>query len=347
MHQHDFLPPLMGAGTYAVDPEPSGQPWRSWDEIGEAEAAERGVFAPVARLSCGEPGAVVLAPGDTRGTVFIPDRLDGYCLGLADYDGPNLACAACGLPVAVRVDDCSYWQEVRLRPSAVRRVAGPGRGLEPRPVPWDFLRDEYADVPPLDASGYWDGRWEAAVGASLAHLFAASAGALVSLPPGLLTTCFGRACDRLLPAGRAVGRAAGPAGASAAGSRAASATRTVALGGPGVPDAQADILLVPRHPQTGRTWSPPGAGSRVATVPLAAEVWLHLAFARDLSRLPVTGGLPPGVQRDDPLPLHPRSLFRPAWGVFRHTLARLPAVRSPWLRAVYDGLPAYPHLGPF
>ncbi|WP_268817500.1 hypothetical protein [Thermomonospora echinospora] len=26
----------------------------------------------------------------------------------------------------------------------------------------------------------------------------------------------------------------------------------------------------------------------------------------------------------------------PGWGVFLHTLARLPEVREPWLRAVYE-----------
>jgi hypothetical protein len=42
---HDLLPALMEPGTYAVDPEPSGPPWRPWSEVGADEAEARGVFA--------------------------------------------------------------------------------------------------------------------------------------------------------------------------------------------------------------------------------------------------------------------------------------------------------------
>ncbi|MGW0633368.1 hypothetical protein [Streptomyces sp. NPDC002758] len=63
----------MEPGTYAVDPEPSGPPWRPWNEIGVDEAEARGVFAPVYALSFGSPGAIVVAPGDTRGTILIPE----------------------------------------------------------------------------------------------------------------------------------------------------------------------------------------------------------------------------------------------------------------------------------
>ncbi len=59
---HALLPPLMESGTYAVDPEPSGPPWRRWGEITAAEAGARGVHAPVPALSFGEPGAIVVAP---------------------------------------------------------------------------------------------------------------------------------------------------------------------------------------------------------------------------------------------------------------------------------------------
>ncbi|MEU1401078.1 hypothetical protein ABZ471_01695 [Streptomyces sp. NPDC005728] len=89
------------------------------------------------------------------------------------------------------------------------------------------------------------------------------------------------------------------------------------------------------HPQTGEARQPPGSP---ATVPLPADVWLGVARPEDRSLLPVTGGLPRDVQRDDPLPLRPMRLFRPDWGVFMYTLARLPAVRQPWLRGVYDHL---------
>lgn len=36
---HELLPALMEPGTYAVDPEPSGPPWRPWSEIGVAVEA--------------------------------------------------------------------------------------------------------------------------------------------------------------------------------------------------------------------------------------------------------------------------------------------------------------------
>ncbi|MFJ2577204.1 hypothetical protein [Kitasatospora aureofaciens] len=43
-----------------------------------------------------------------------------------------------------------------------------------------------------------------------------------------------------------------------------------------------------------------------------------------------------GVERDDPLPPHPKWPLRPVDDAFFHTLARLPAVRRPWLRAIHD-----------
>ncbi|WP_245689287.1 hypothetical protein [Streptomyces chattanoogensis] len=111
--------------------------------------------------------------------------------------------------------------------------------------------------------------------------------------------------------------------------------KTVALAGPGLPapNPAPDILLVPCHPRTGKAWQPPGT---TATVPLSAEVWTHLAFHREPLPVPATGGLPDGVLRDDPLPMHPRGLFRPDRELFLDTLARLPAVRQPWLRRIYD-----------
>lgn len=74
---HQFLPALMEPGTYAVNPEPFGPPRRPWAEVGPDEAEARGVYAPVPVLSYGPRGAVVIAPGDTRGTVLLPDRCDG------------------------------------------------------------------------------------------------------------------------------------------------------------------------------------------------------------------------------------------------------------------------------
>ncbi|MYS07404.1 hypothetical protein GTW71_13385, partial [Streptomyces sp. SID6041] len=47
-------------------------------------AGARGVHAPVHALSEGAAGAVVIAPGDTRGTVLIPEKRGGACCGFAD-----------------------------------------------------------------------------------------------------------------------------------------------------------------------------------------------------------------------------------------------------------------------
>ncbi|MFD3486094.1 hypothetical protein [Streptomyces sp. NPDC058665] len=314
---HDMLPALMEPGTYAVDPEPFGPPWRPWSEIGADEAEARGIFAPVHALSFGAPGAVVVAPGDTRGTVLIPERCDGYCLGLDGRDGPNLACARCGLAVATRIDDCSLWQAVWLAPDAVRRL--PAEGSAGRTAEWK-------GTPSVEQSGRWNPRWEAAVGAALAHMLAASAGAPVAVPDGLVADTFGRALEVLLPPGQPPQRAS--------------------LTGPNLPAPcpVADIALVPRHPRTGKTWQPPGTAK---AVPLAADVWTALAFPREQRPVPATGGMPEGVLRDDPLPPYPHELFRPDSKVFLHTLARLPAVREPWLRRIYDHVRKHPYARPF
>lgn len=316
---HDLLPSLMAPGTYAVDPEPSGPPWRRWREIGAAEAAARGVFAPVFALSCGAPGAIVVAPGDTRGTTLIPDRCDGNCMGVDGRDGPNLACVRCDQPVATRIDDCTLWQAVWLRPDAVRCLPGDDYVRED----WDTLVRTREYTPPVEQPGHWSPQWTAAVGAALAHLLAASAGAPVAIPDCLSET-FGHALDVLLPAGPPV--------------------REVAMAGPGLPVSEPDIALVPVHPRTGRAWQSPGVAE---TVPLAADMWLHLAFHNERLTMPATGRLPDGVLRDDPLPRHPGWLFQPDRDVFLHTLARLPAVRQPWLRAIYDHVNTYPWPRPF
>jgi hypothetical protein len=184
----------------------------------------------------------------------------------------------------------------------------------------------------VEAVGSWDPRWQAALGATLAHLLAASDRTAVALPPGPLTTMLGPAVAGLLPSGPP--------------------TRTLTLAGPGLPPPAGapGLVLVPRHPQTGAIWSPPGEPSGEpahVAVPLAAEVWLHLAFGRELSLLPVTGGLPPGVERDDPLPRHPAWTFHPDWRVFHRTLARLPAARAPWLHALTERMAERPYTRPF
>ncbi|MHA5053647.1 hypothetical protein [Streptomyces sp. SD15] len=317
---HQLLPALMEPGTYAVDPEPFGPPWRPWSEIGVDGAEARGVFAPVRSLSFGAPGAIVVAPGDTRGTVLIPEHCGGYCMGLDGSEGPNLACAQCGQAVATRIDDCSLWQAVWLAPHAVRRLLadGPAR----RTADWETSAQEGQGTPPVEPSGAWSPRWEAAAGAALAHLLAASADAPVAVPDGLVADTFGRALDALLPPGPPV--------------------KKMALAGPGLsaPGPAPDIALVPRHPQTGKAWQP--SGTAVA-VPLAVDVWMHLAFHRERLPVPVAGGMPDGVFRDDPLPPRPWGLFQPDLRVFLHTLARLPDVRQPWLRGIHDRVKDRPY----
>ncbi|MEU2870785.1 hypothetical protein ABZ769_16520 [Streptomyces olivoreticuli] len=319
---HELLPALMEPGTYAVDPEPSGPPWRLWSEIGVDEAEARRLYAPVPSLSFGAPGAIVIAPGDAHGTVLIPEQCAGYCCGLDGRDGPNLACARCGQAVATRIDDCSLWQTVWLAPQAVRRL--PDDDSTRHTADWQALAQERQSTPPIEPSGWWSIRWEAAVGAALAHLLAASSGTPVAVPDGLVTDTFGRALDALLPPGPPAKR--------------------MALAGPGLPAPTSDIALVPLHPQTGKAWQPPGTAE---TVPLAADVWMHLAFPHEGLPVPVTGGMPDGVLRDDPLPLHPMRLFQPDWKVLLHTLARLPAVREPWLRGVYDRVRKHAYSHPF
>ncbi|WP_169984522.1 hypothetical protein [Microbispora sp. H10836] len=307
---HYLLPALMEPGTYAVDPEPSGQPWRPYDEVGAREAEARGVYAPVHALSYGPPGAIALSPGDVRGTVPILERCDGLCCGLDGRNGPNLACERCGREAATRIDDCSYWHVVWLDPRAVR-LADAG-GSPRRMVAWEELRDELTEIPPTEPIGAWSPVWEAAVAAALARLLAVSGGARVAVPAGPVAGVFRPALDVLLPPGPPV--------------------KSLSLAGPGLPAATSDIALVPRHPQSGEAW-PYGAG---AVVPLTAEVWTYLAFHDDRRLIAVAGGRAGDACREAPAPLVPYRPFRPDWGVFLGVLARLPEVREPWLRAIYD-----------
>ncbi|MGW3917035.1 hypothetical protein ACWEBX_36895, partial [Streptomyces sp. NPDC005070] len=244
------LPVLMESGTFAVDPDPWGGPWRMWDEIDPAEAEARGIYAPVYALSDSTPGASVIAPGDVSGTRLIPEKRGGACCGLDGADGCNMACEACDLPVASRVDDCSLWQQVRLGPDAVRRVRLDG--VHATPLSWAELAETTEGTPPFEPIATWGGRmgsnhywswsprWAAAIGQALAHLLVASQGQPVKVPGGLTADVFQRALDALLPAGPQKQRAV--------------------LAGPGQPspDAGADILLVPVHPRTGQTWTPAG-----------------------------------------------------------------------------------------
>lgn len=302
-----------------------------WDELDPGEAEARGIHAPVYALSDSPPGAFVIAPGDVRGTRMIPEMSGGACCGLDGADGPNMACETCDLPVATRIDDCSLWQAVRLSPDVVHRVLV--EGVHPAPLSWADLIEKGESTPPLEPISTWGGRsgtshywswspqWEAAAGHALAHLLAASEGRPVTVPKGLTADVFQRALDVLLPVGPPKRRAV--------------------LAGPGrpTPDAGADIILVPVHPQTGQTWTPAGAAASAYPVPLPLGVWLWLVSAQPYLPVPATGGLPRDVLRDDPLAPRPNYLFRADWGTFQHTLLRLRAVRSPWLRTILESLP--------
>lgn len=321
------LPGLMEPGTFAVDPEPSGPPYRRWEEIDPDEASARGIYAPVYSLSYGSPGAIVIAPGDARGTVLIPEKASGYCCGLDGGGGPNMACEACGLPVASRIDDCSLWQAVRLAPDAVHRLAVDGAGTPP--LSWEELTAQGNGTPPLEPIAGWGSRigshywwswspqWEAAAGQALANLLAASQGSPVRVPDGLPEEMFQRTLDALLPKG--------------------SPARRAVLAGPGLqgPEVDVDILLVPSHPQTGQTWAP---SSPAHAVPLPFGVWLWLAFPPPA---PARHRVGPHTRRfldDDPSPPLPDRPFWADWEVFHHTLVQLPAVRSPWMREILKDL---------
>ncbi|MEV5983221.1 hypothetical protein [Streptomyces sp. NPDC052114] len=333
------LPVLMESGTFAVDPDPWGPPWRRWDEIDPEEAEARGIHAPVHALSYGTPGAIVIAPGDARGTRPIPGKCGGSCCGLDGRDGPNLACEACGAPVATRIDDCSLWQAVWFAPHTVRRLRVDGADLAP--LSWEELAEQGKRTPPFEPIATWGGRlgsghywswspqWEAAAGRALAHLLVASEGQPVKVPGGLTTDVFQRALDILLPAGPP--------------------QRHAALAGPGrpAPRSGADVLLVPVHPRTGQPWTAAGPTASAYAVPLPWGVWLWLAFPQPHLPVPASGAMPDGILRDDPPPPRPGFLFRSDLETFRRTLVRLPAARSPWLREILAKHARYTPSGPF
>ncbi|MEU6863463.1 hypothetical protein ABZ924_09350 [Streptomyces sp. NPDC046876] len=327
------LPVLMEPGTFAVEPEPWGPPWRRWEEFEPGEAEARGVHAPVYALSDGAPGAIVIAPGDIRGTVLIPEERGSACCGLDGADGPNLACEACGLPVASRIDDCSLWQAAWLAPGAVCRRSV--EGTDPGPLSWAELMAEGRGVPlfePITRWGSppgsgdrwsWSPQWVAAAGRALAHLLAASEGRAVAVPDGLAAEMFQHALGSLLPADPP--------------------TRRAVLAGPGLPAPDADILLVPSHPQTGEVWTPAASATWTYSVPLPFGVWLRLVFPEPQPPVVAPRLMPDGVLRDDPPPPRVHDAFRIDWAVFKHTLARLEAARSPWLRDILDPSTSHIH----
>lgn len=324
------MPVLMEAGTFAVDQEPWGPPWRRWEETVPVEAEACGICAPVHALSDGAPGAVVIAPGDALGTRLVPEKNGGACCGLDGAEGFNMACLRCGSAVATRIDDCSLWQAVWLDPCAVR-----GRlvdDTDATPLSWEEVMEEGRAIPPFEPIGTWGGsrlgsnhywswspRWEAAAGHALAHLLAVCEEQPVRVPDGLIADVFQHALDVLLPWDRPERRAF-PAG-------------------PGQPDPEdADILLVPMHPQMGCPWTPTDPDVSAYLVPLPLGVWLWMTLARPYAPVPASGRIPREILRDDPLPPYPRRPFRADQDAFRRTLVRLLGAGSPWLREVLEGV---------
>ncbi|GGM85946.1 hypothetical protein GCM10011609_22810 [Lentzea pudingi] len=258
-------------------------------------------------------GDPLVGPGDVRGLSWVDEHPEGWCCGVDGLD-PNLACA-CGQPVATRVDDCSRWQVVRFVPGAVR-AAG-----EPEPVrAWEA--DDWDSAPLTDSELWWPRRVGIAAGVALARVLLAAGDARVVAAAGPVADLFRSHLDAhvanplpshldartppnapsrtLAPAGpsrHASSRTLAPAGPSR---RAPS--RTLALAGPGRP-AQTDLLLVPRHPQTGEPWPAPGT-----VVPISAELWRWLANDAP-APLPRTGGQWEPYFRHDPLPARPKELW--------------------------------------
>lgn len=113
------LPVLMESGTFAVDPEPRGPPW---EETDPDEAAARGIYAPVHALSDGAPGAIVIAPGDTRGTLLIPEKALVSCFRFVSLRPPSGSC--CGLPRLSGTPGCA--SDIWWSPTIIRCQRPPG-----------------------------------------------------------------------------------------------------------------------------------------------------------------------------------------------------------------------------
>ncbi|MFF7594698.1 hypothetical protein [Streptomyces mirabilis] len=233
--------------------------------------------------------------------------------------------------MASRIEDCSLWQAVWLAPTVVRRH--PVDGADAAPLSWAELMAEAKGTLPFESiamSGSrpganhwwsWSPQWEAAVGQALAHLLAASEGCPVTVPDGLIAEVFQRALDSLLPAGPPARRAV--------------------LAGPAAPDAYADILLLPAHPQTGETWTPAGPAASAYPVPLPFGVRRWPVLPEPYQPVPASGGMPDSVLRDDPARAAHLSSVPGRPGRVSASLVRTPAVRSLWLPEILENLPQH------
>jgi hypothetical protein len=303
------LAPALEPGTFAVNPLPCGSPWRRWDELESGEAEALGWYAPRFSISAGPVGQVLLAPGDLHGAVIDPALVgDSACCGL-DGGEPNMVCDTCGTPVAIRIDDCGLRQAIWLDPLTTRMIDdGPG----PHPVlDWADLIDQRPGIPPSEPGGGWNPMWAGAAASALAYLLAASGGDPMVIPDHQVAEVFRPTLDRLVgPASRGSQRALVPAG-------------------PGLRDPDGDFALIPQHPQTGELWpvAPP-----VKPVPLAWDAWRYLAFHRAPKPVGRSVSVPP-----EALPAQlPGYRFEPDGQIFLSVLARLPEVRQPRLRAIYE-----------
>ncbi|WP_306367517.1 hypothetical protein [Nocardiopsis sp. CC223A] len=222
--------------------------------------------------------------------------------------------------VGARIDDCSLWQSVRLEADAVRRVGGdsecPGWEEALAAARWEKAPGGPWPERPLELwnrAVAYEGVWEAAAGVALARLVAVAAGVRM-VWEGPLSVLFSAAWEALFPVG-------------------ASRLR-VALAGPGVGEPDADVLVVPVHPRSGAVWRPSGS---VPVVPLAAGAWAHLALPGGPELAVVSGRVPEEVLRGEvSVEMLSCRRSRPDREVFLDVLARLPQVREPGVRAVYD-----------
>lgn len=134
---HDLLPGLLEPGTYVVDPG-DGRPWAPW----EPEPEEHGVRRQAYRIT-GPPNRIGIAPGDVRGTVFIPERLGGCCCGWDGQYGP-IAGRSTSCSLQGRRPGTSSWPgpvcPSRSRTSpwyrGIRRLARYGRAMRQRWCRW-------------------------------------------------------------------------------------------------------------------------------------------------------------------------------------------------------------------
>ena len=293
---NDVLGVLMEPGTYTVNGA-----WPLWAEAGAGPEFERErIFAALR----GTPGAAaILAPGDVHGVDLVVNNQDFGCCGA----GLDLTCTQCGRVVGSRIDDCNVRRQSWLKSKDVRRAVPPDEVLD-----WAELPGRYAEAPPVDEPGYWSTSWPGEVAVTLAHLTAVSGGQPLTVAEGPAAVMFRPALNQLIPSG--------------------SPARVVTADGPGVHGPDADIALVPVHPQTGELWP---HSTATDTVPLAYDVWHYLAFHSRRRPVPGAGAMPVQAYRDELMPFVRPWLFQPVRWRFLTTLETLLDGTPAWLRQIH------------